>query len=173
MKLLWLCILLPLVAFLWVLSRIQFRISLHRPNRDRARWVPSTVTPAEKSVNAPMPDHVVAMIKEGRHDEAMKAMRDLTGATLKDGRGEVKSWTSDDGTVHVESRTVTFETEDIPPEVIDQIRNGDVAGAIKRLREEKTLSPPAGRRSIESERIDVPSKDEINDPTPKPFSIDE
>lgn len=173
MKLLWLCILLPLVAFLWVLSRFQFRISLHRPGREGARWVPSTVTRAEKSVKAPMPDHVVEMIKEGRHEDAMKAMRDLTGATLDEAGGDVKTWTSDDGTVHVESRTVTFESGDIPPELIDQIRNGDLAGAVKRLRDEKSPPRPVVRRSIEADRIDVPSKDEINDPTPKPFSLDE
>lgn len=173
MKLLWLCVVLPVLVLVWLLSRFQFRISIHRSGADRPRWVPSKVTRADKTVKLPVPPHVQEMIKEGRHEEAMKIMRDLAGARLNNGEGEVKTWTSDDGTVHVESRSVTYEAADIPPEVVHQIRDGDLAGAVKRLQNEKTGQRPSNRKSVDARRIDIPSKDEINDPKPKPFSLDE
>lgn len=172
MKLLWVCAALPLIVMLWLLSRFQFRISLHRPGRDRARWVPSTVTRADKSVKMPVPDHVMEMIKEGRHEEAMKAMRELSGAKLDDGGGEVKTWTSEDGTVHVESRSVTYASGDIPPDVRTLIRDGDVKEVMKRLRG-AGVKPTAPTKEVVIDANAIPTRAEINDPKPKPFTLDE
>lgn len=181
----WVWLLIPVagvILMLWILSRFQFLLLRSKGFRKLGDLTASVMHRDEKTGSRAVPDHVVELIRQGRRGEAIKAMRELSGREGGDGEATVKTWTSEDGTVHVESQTVTYETDQIPEDVRDAIRAGDMKKAMQKLRgaaqppakrPANTPAPPRPRRKRIARDNVIPSKEEINDPTPKPFPLDD
>jgi len=163
----------PLIAFLWVLSRLHIRLSIHRGRGDSLSPVTSTLIQKETSVNLPLSPEVESLMRAGRHDEAMAMIRKRAGIKLPDPRGEVKMWTSDDGTVHVSTSTRTFSADELPDEVRQLIAQGKVSTAIERLRDTGGLSLPDAKRAACKIKRQAQPPDDFNMPTPQPFPTDD
>lgn len=171
------------IAALWLISRFQVRLLRSRGLRELEGVMTSVMTREVPISQGPVPDHVVELIRQGRREEAIKAMRELAARAGADGGGDVKTWTSDDGTVHTEVRSVTYKLGDLPDDVLAAISAGDMSRAIKDLKGAKSEQPglpprpmppvPTPKKRAEPAEPRIPSKDEINDPKPTPFALDD
>lgn len=171
------------IAALWLISRFQVRLLRSRGLRELEGVMTSVMTREVPIAQGPVPDHVVELIRQGRRDEAIKAMRELAARAGDEGGGEVKTWTSEDGRVHTEMRTVTYKAGDLSDDVLAAIGTGDMSKVIKELKGARSQPPalPANqmppvakpKKRAKAAVPHSPSKDEINDPTPKPFTLDD
>lgn len=147
------------------LFRVLSRSNKPQPGRTTAQWQ----TPEPAAGTPPIPDLVQQLIESGDKIGAIKALRKATGMDLTSAHSAVSNWHSPDGSVRVH-QTMTFATSaNLPPEIIDLIKNGKRIEAVRRLQQEHDMSTRDARSAVQA--VTEPnSATDFNAPQSNPVS---
>lgn len=100
--------------------------------------------------NAPLPDVVQQLIKSGNKIGAIKELRKATGMDLTDAHSAVSNWQSNDGSVRMTQSVQVFTSGDLPPEIMELLKQGKTIEAVRRLRQEAGMKTGDAKRAVEA-----------------------
>jgi hypothetical protein len=128
------------IAFVWSSLRTLIR-RVSRQDLVRLNAVDSDTPNSPGAPPVRIPDAVQELIRQGRQVEAVKALREAFGMDLTDAHTAVKRWRSADGNIQFESRVAVFSSNDMPPDILNQIQNAKPLPPAEGLFRKKDAAP--------------------------------
>lgn len=98
-----------------------------------------------------LPPHIIAEIRTGNKIEAIKLLREATGLGLKEAKDAIEAYHRSAPAQHVTTKdTPSPPPGEFPAEVIDALRQGQPAEAIKLLRDQTGLGLKEAKDAVDT-----------------------